>query len=185
MATMAEVENCELVCSHGSLSTLSGPTLDKAVRELNEPRDPGERLKYVRELRERLQTWHPQDQGEEGVTFSRFEDDKFLLRFLRAKKFDLSKAEQLYVNYHVVRHRNLGVLGEISPQSAERVLGSGMVTVLPHTTNAGCRVMVIRPSRWDRDEVKIEEVVKSVLVVLDKLLEEEETQVTIVIVYVE
>ena len=158
------------------LSALSGPSLEKAVKELNEPRDPNKRQKLVRDLRERLQTWRPKDHSEDGITFSRLEDDKFLLRFLRAKKFDLSRAEQLYINYHVIRHKNSEVLGEISPQAAERVLDSGMVTVLPHRTKDGCRVMVIRPSRWDRVEIKVEEVLKAVLVVLDRLLEEEETQ---------
>lgn len=160
------------------LSALSGLSLEKAVIELNEPRDPNERLKLVKDLRERLQTWRPKDHSEEEVTFTRLEDDKFLLRFLRAKKFDLSRAEQLYINYHVIRHKNSEVLGEISPQAAERVLDSGMLTILPHRTKAGCRVVVIRPGRWNREEIGVEEVLKAVLVVLDRLLEEEETQVS-------
>ena len=158
-------------------STLSGHTLEKAIKELNEPEDPRERSKVILQLRERLQDWKPRDEGEQEVSLSRLEDDGFLLRFLRARKFDLDRAEQLFINYHVIRHKHSGVIGEITPKSAERVLNSGMVTVLPHRTKEGCRVMVIRPSRWDRDVIGVEEVLKSVLVVLDKLLEEEETQV--------
>lgn len=158
-------------------SALSGAALEKAVKELNEPKDPSERLKYVNELRQNLKTWKPQESSEEGIIFSRLEDDRFLLRFLRAKKFDLSRAEQLYINYHVIRHKHLHVLGEITPQAAERVLDTGMVTVLPHRTKSGSKVVVIRPSRWDREAIEVEEVLKTVLVVLDRLLEDEETQV--------
>ena len=158
-------------------SSLPRPAIEKAIRELNEPEDPDERLKCIKNLRGRLQDWKPSDESEKEVSLTRLEDDLFLLRFLRARKFDLDRAEQLFINYHVIRHKNSNLIGEITPESAKRVLESGMVTVLPHRTTNGCRVMVIRPSKWDRQVIGVEEVLKSVLVVLDKLLEEEETQI--------
>lgn len=166
--------------AEGSVATsLSGTTLEKAVRELNEPQDDGQRRQLINELRRRLQSWRPKAESpdEEGVTLTRVEEDKFLLRFLRAKKFDLNRAEQLFINYHIFRHKHSGVLGEISPQAAQHVLSTGLVTVLPHRTKDGCRVIVLRPSKWDIDVITTGEIMKTTLVVLDKLLEDEETQV--------
>ena len=159
------------------IMSLPAPALEKAVKELNEPEDHSERLKLIENLRIRLQAWKPKDESEEGISFTRLDDNLFLLRFLRARKFDLDRAEQLYINYHVIRFKNSAVIGEVTPESAERVFQSGMVTVLPHRTKEGCRVMIIRPSRWDRQLIGVEEVLKSVLVVLDRLLDEEETQI--------
>lgn len=160
------------------VTSLSGTTLEKAVRELNEPQDDGQRRQLVNELRRRLRSWRPRaDSDEQGVSLTRVEDDKFLLRFLRAKKFDLNRTEQLFINYHVFRHKHSGLLGEVSPQAAEHVLRTGLVTVLPHRTKDGCRVLVLRPSRWDIEVINSGEIMKTALVVLDKLLEDEETQV--------
>ena len=156
---------------------LSGATLEKAVKELNEPEHDGQRLQLISELRRRLKLWEPKEKHEEGVTLSRLDDDKFLLRFLRAKKFDLNRAEQLYINYHVFRHKYAGILGDISPQAADGVFETGIVTVLPQRTKDGCRVVVLRPCKWDVEIMPPGQIMKTALVVLDKLLEEEETQV--------
>ena len=164
--------------AEGSASTLlSGATLEKAVRELNEPESDGQRLQLINELRRRLKTWKPKEKHEEGVTLSRLDDDKFLLRFLRAKKFDLNRAEQLYINYYTFRHKHAGLLGDITPQAADGVFQAGIVTVLPHRTKDGCRVVVLRPSKWEIEAISPGLIMKTTLVVLDKLLEEEETQV--------
>lgn len=167
----------------GAPTSLSGPTLEKAMRELNEPGDDETRSKLINELRRRLENWQPKEKNEEGINFERLDDDKFLLRFLRTKKFDLNRAEQLYINYHTVRRKHSELLGEISLQSAEGVIRSGIITVLPHRTTAGCRVLVARPNKWDMDTVRPEEILKALLVVLDKLLEEEETQVHGIVVF--
>ena len=161
----------------GESTSLSGATLEKAVRELNEPERDGQRLQLITELRRRLKTWKPREKHEEGVTLSRLDDDKFLLRFLRAKKFDLNRTEKLYINYHTFRHKHASLLGEISPQAAEGVFQAGIVTVLPNRTKDGCRVIVLRPSKWDIEAIPPGQIMKTALVILDKLLEEEETQV--------
>ena len=159
------------------VSSLSGATLEKAIKELNEPEDDGQRRLLIEELRKRLRSWQPKEQHEEGVTLTRLDEDKFLLRFLRAKKFDLNRAEVLYINYHTFRHKHSNLLGEVSPKAAEHVLSTGIVTVLPHRTKQGCRVVALRPCRWDFNVIKTGDIMKTALVVLDKLLEEEETQV--------
>ena len=103
------------------VSGLSGETLAKAVRELNEPESEEVRIQIISELRKRLKAWEPKNSDEEGVTLTRLDEDTFLLRFLRAKKFDVNRAEQLCVNYHKFRHKHAHLLGELTPEAAQKV----------------------------------------------------------------
>jgi len=106
------------------ISCISGETLEKARRELGE--DPKTRGAIIQELRDKIEHWEPSPE-DEGLTFSR-KDDKFLLRYLRAKKFDTDRALQLYVNYHRYRKKYEHVLGEITPKAAEHILKTGLVS---------------------------------------------------------
>ena len=111
--------------------------------------------------------WEPSPEEEE-LTFPR-KDDTFPLHYLRAKKFDTDRALQLYVNYHRYRKK---YKGEISPKAAEPILKTGLVSVLP-----GCKVVVIRAALWDPETMALGDMLKTVLLILDRLIDEEETQV--------
>ena len=155
------------------ISCISGETLEKARRELGE--DPETRAAIIQELRDKIEQWEPSPE-EEGLTFPQ-KDDKFLLRYLRAKKFDTDRALQLYVNYHKYRMKYKSVLGEISPKAAEPILKTGLVSVLPERSRSGCKVVVIRAALWDPETMPPGDMLKTVLLILDRLIEEEETQV--------
>lgn len=159
------------------MAALSGATLEKAVRELNEPEDPSKKQEVIRELREKLEEWQKTESAEQGFSLSRLDDDKFLVRFLRCKKFEVDRAKQLFINYHKYRHKHAAMLGEITPQAAAHILSSGMLCVLPQRCRSGCRVLVARLSEWDLDTLTPGELMRTMLVLMDKLLEEEETQV--------
>ena len=155
------------------ISSISGETLEKAQRELGE--NPETRGAIIQELRDKIEQWEPSPE-EEGVTFSR-KDDQFLLRYLRAKKFDTERALQLYVNYHKYRKKYADLLGEITPKAAEHILKSGVVSILPERSKSGCKVIVFRPMLWDMETMQLEHLLKTFLVLVDRLIEEEETQV--------
>lgn len=161
------------------LSVISGPTLEKAKKELFEV--PEKRGELITQLREKIDSWTPsvEDEDEQSLTFAR-KDDKFLLRFLRSRKFDLDRSLQLYVNYYKYRHKHSHILGQLSANSAEEVLRSGLVSVLPPT--AGPRVIVIRASLLDLEVMSPNVVLKSMLLILDQVLDDEETQVHGVVV---
>ena len=78
------------------ISTISGATLEKAQRELGE--DPTTCAVIVEELRGRIAQWE-ESHTDEGVSLPR-RDGAFLLRFLRARKFDVERALNLFINYH-------------------------------------------------------------------------------------
>ena len=159
------------------MSEISGATLEKAMKELNE--DPDKREEQIKEFRERLEAWrpNPEDPLEENLQLGRVDEDKFLLCFLRARKFDLDRAVTLYVNYFKFRAKHASILGEISAQAAETALKMNVVSVLPERSLEGSKVLVARFAKIDFTMVDIAMLTKMSLVVLDKMIEDEATQV--------
>ena len=68
-------------------------------------------------------------------------EDAFLLKFLRARKFDYDRAYELLINYYTIRASNADVIGHVSPNSVEHVYNSGCITVLPHKDREGRRIL--------------------------------------------
>lgn len=157
------------------VSCISGATLEKARKELFEV--PEKRVEMISKLRESIEQWLPaaNDQYEQGLVFTR-KDDKFLLRFLRAKKFDVDRSLQLYVNYHKYRHKYADLVGDISVASAQEVLTSGTLCVLPPQEERP-RIIVIRAGRVDFNKMKPGDMIRTMLLVLDRIIEDEATQV--------
>ena len=160
-------------CGDG-ITSISGETLEKAKRELGEL--PERRAEDIQQLRERVGQWE-QSPEEEGLSFPR-KDDKFLLRFLRARKFDQDRALQLFINYHKYRQKKYAHFFEdYSPQSVEHVLKSGLVGLLDSRARDGSKVICLFPSRWDYQNTPFGDNFKTLLQILDKLIEDEENQV--------
>ena len=159
------------------VSTISGSTLEKAMKELGEV--PERRMEMIEEFRTRLNSWeaNPDDPHENGLTLHRTDEDKFLLRFLRARKFDMERSVKLYVNYFKYRAKYSSMLGELSPKAAEATLKQKLLSVLPHRSREGCKILVARMGEFDFEQHPIEDILKMVMVILDRLIEEEETQV--------
>jgi len=65
----------------------------------------------------------------------------FLLRFLRARKFDYDRAYNLLINYYTIRANNADIIGHMTPSSVEHTYDSGAVTLLPHRDKEGRRIM--------------------------------------------
>lgn len=144
------------------VTSITGATLEKAkkvftsfcsvwspghllhsVQELCEV--PEERLDKIAELRERI-TVVERSSEHTGVVFVR-KDDGFLLRFLRARKFDVERSLQLYLNYYKYRHKYAQQIGDQSVQSVQHVLQRGLFGLLDTPTKSGSKVLVVFPSR--------------------------------------
>lgn len=158
----------------GQTSTISEATMTKAMKELHE--DPTKRDEQIADLKQRIREWVPKSGGEK-VQFSRVDDNKFLLAFLRARKFDVDKALQLYVNYHQFRHKYASVLSSLSASSVEHVLKSGVLSVPDSRFYNGSKAICVYPQKWDYETVPFLDNFRATMLVLDKLIEDEETQV--------
>ena len=155
------------------LSNISGETLEKAKKELRE--DPETRVALVEELRAKIEETKNNPEYE-GIAFGRT-DGGFLLRFLRARKFDVDRAAVLYCNYYRFRHKYAHVLRDMHPRSVERVLRSGLLGVTDLHRKDGSVAIQLRPARWDPDSVPFTDNFRTMILLLDKLIESEETQV--------
>lgn len=72
-------------------------------------------------------------------------DDAFLLRFLRARKFDYDRALQLLLNYHAGRKAWPEVFQDLKPSTVKHVLDLGFLTVLPQPDPNGRYILCLRP----------------------------------------
>ncbi|GFO44906.1 alpha-tocopherol transfer protein-like, partial [Plakobranchus ocellatus] len=146
--------------------TLDPEVLGKAKKELNE--EPDTRLIEVKNLAKRL---------EKVPGLQPRLDVSFLLKFLRARKFDQQRTFELVKNYYQVRVDESEMFDDLRPSRVKHIIDAGVVEVLSGRDVNGCAVVVLRPGRWDPDRYPITDIPKTVYLVLMFLLEDETTQV--------
>ncbi|XP_070539728.1 alpha-tocopherol transfer protein-like [Ptychodera flava] len=100
----------ERVGSESYKCTLSDVALKKAKRELNE--DPATRQRKINDLQDLFKT-------RPDIKFR--QDDAFLLKFLRDKKFDVSKAFKTLTYYYEVRRSYRDVFRDFTPSAFEHI----------------------------------------------------------------
>lgn len=136
-----------------------------ALSELNR------RVSCAREQNDRLTELQRESEGEAQI------DDKFLLRFLRCKKFDVERSYGVWVGYHRYRRENAAIFRELNATSVQHVWRSGVIGGLPTRDRKGRAVLVSFPGRWNPDEVTLEELLGAMVLQLEHLIASEETQV--------
>ncbi|XP_052507373.1 alpha-tocopherol transfer protein-like isoform X3 [Budorcas taxicolor] len=156
----------------GYVCSLTEDLVAKAREELQEK--PEWRLRDVQALRDMVR--------KECPNLNTSLEDAFLLRFLRARKFDYDRALQLLVNYHSCRRSWPEVFNNLRPSALKEVLASGFLTVLPHTDPRGCHVLCLRPDRWIPSNYPITENIRAIYLTLEKLIQSEETQVNGIVI---
>ena len=74
-------------------------------------------------------------------------DAAFLLRFLRAKKFDVERAYQLILKHYEVKceTKNKELFSNMRPSAVRHVLDDGVTGVLTQRDKFGRRVLIFRP----------------------------------------
>ncbi|XP_067856912.1 alpha-tocopherol transfer protein-like [Heptranchias perlo] len=152
--------------------TLSPHLIAKAQEELQEK--PEWRLRDVQALRDMIL--------KEAPNLKTRLDDSFLLRFLRARKFDYDRALKLLVNYHASQRTWPEVFTNLRPSAIKHVLDSGFLTVLPYPDPLGRCILVIRPGRWKIADYPITENIRAIYITLEKLVQAEENQVNGIVI---
>lgn len=144
---------------------LSPELQKKALVELNE--DPAKRPAAIQALREQL-AMRPD--------LHTRNDDGFLLRFLRARKFNEERAFNLIENYYKCRKIWPDVFQDFRPSTIRKVL-DGFLTVLPKADSGGQRIILLRHGKWNPLENSLVDNFRAMIMTLEKLIESEETQV--------
>jgi len=109
-------------------------------------------------------------------------DDAFLLRFLRARKFDYDRSYALLINYYTVRAQNPDIFSGLKFDMVEHIYGSGILSVLPQRDSLGRNVVYFRPGKWNPNDYPVTHVMRAFLVTQEILQLSEETQVSGVVV---
>jgi hypothetical protein len=146
--------------------TLSKDLLKKAEKELNEKAK--HRARDIGHLRDMVNA-HP---GLKCPT-----DDAFLLRFLRARKFDYDKAYNLLLNHYHVRAEYSEHFQNFKPSAVKDLLQTGVSIVLPKPDKQGRTILYYRPGMWDPEKNSIFDLLKINILNLELMILEESTQV--------
>lgn len=96
--------------------------------------------------------------------------DEFLLRFLRAKKFNQDNAFRLYTNYYILRLRYPDIFNDLRPSLVEHVFQSGVVCRLPQPDSEGRALIYFRPGLWNPAEWSTNDIFRANVLVIEELL---------------
>ncbi|XP_029335051.1 retinaldehyde-binding protein 1 isoform X2 [Mus caroli] len=151
----------------GPCSQLPRHTLQKAKDELNEKEETREEA--VRELQELIQAQAASGEELALAVAERVQarDSAFLLRFIRARKFDVGRAYELLKGYVNFRLQYPELFDSLSMEALRCTIEAGYPGVLSSRDKYGRVVMLFNIENWHCEEVTFDE----------KLLENEETQI--------
>ncbi|KAI5237330.1 Retinaldehyde-Binding Protein 1 [Manis pentadactyla] len=161
----------------GQCSQLPRHTWQKAKDELHEREETREEV--VRELRELVQAQAAsgQELARAVAEKVRGRDSAFFLRFIRARKFHVGRAYELLRGYVHFRLQYPELFDGLSLEAVRCTIEAGYPGVLSHRDKHGRVVMLFNTENWDCEEVTFDEILQAYCFILEKLLENEETQI--------
>ncbi|XP_066518477.1 alpha-tocopherol transfer protein [Hoplias malabaricus] len=102
--------------------------------------------------------------------------DQFLIKFLRARDFDVDLALKLLINYHKWRQECPEISANLQPSSIIGLLRNNYHGALRGRDDAGSRVLIYRISQWNPKEFTAYEVFRVSLITSELIVQERETQ---------
>lgn len=153
---------------HGGMPAVSDlkPSLD--LNETDELRDYARRvLGETDEVRARTLQELKDIIYERGEVTPHRMDDPFLLRFLRARSFNVERAHRLLRRYMRFKEENPTYQKGVDPEGFTALGEADIMTVLPYLDQFGRRIMVYRIGNWDPSKVPIDDLFRATLVVLE------------------
>ncbi|XP_014771340.1 retinaldehyde-binding protein 1 [Octopus bimaculoides] len=156
--------------------SLTPALVEKARIELYETKD--KQTICINELRKVILENKTCDEGQEVFEMVEKKDDDFLLRFLRARKFDVKKTYGL-LKGHLKFHKNyLQLTSDLTLESVQPCLERGYPCLLPLRDKEGRTVFCFSIENWDKNEFPFLVIMRAYLYLLQKLIVNHQTQVT-------
>nr|XP_020477537.1 clavesin-1-like isoform X2 [Monopterus albus] len=106
-------------------------------------------------------------------------DDDFILRFLRARKFDQVETFRLLAQYFQFRQQNLGIFQsfKVDDPGIKRALMDGFPGVLETPDQHGRKILILFASNWDQSRNSFTDILRAILLSLEVLIENPELQI--------
>ncbi|XP_057662649.1 alpha-tocopherol transfer protein-like [Diorhabda carinulata] len=108
--------------------------------------------------------------------------DEFLVRFLRARKFDSTKAFHMLQRYFLMKIKCPELFQCPLPSECGSMFELQAQTMLTQRDQLGRRVYIIRVDNFDSTKVTIEDVFRTNVLALEQIVREPETQVAGIVV---
>ncbi|XP_030766878.1 alpha-tocopherol transfer protein-like [Sitophilus oryzae] len=103
--------------------------------------------------------------------------DEFLLRFLRARKFNSKKAFQMLQRYLLMKLKCPELFACPLPSECERTFELQAQYMLPSRDQWGRRVYIMRVDNFDSSKVSIDDIFRTNILALEQVVREPETQI--------
>ncbi|XP_063768433.1 clavesin-1-like isoform X2 [Eleginops maclovinus] len=148
---------------------LSAETTEKARLELNE--NPDTLHQDIQQVRDMIVT-------RPDIGFLRTDDD-FILRFLRARKFNQTETFRLLAQYFQFRQQNLDMFQsfKVDDPGIKRALMDGFPGVLETPDQHGRKILILFASNWDQSRNSFTDILRAILLSLEVLIENPELQI--------
>ncbi|XP_077952523.1 clavesin-1-like [Gasterosteus aculeatus] len=148
---------------------LSPETTEKARLELNE--NPDTLHQDIQQVRDMIVT-------RPDIGFLRTDDD-FILRFLRARKFEQAETFRLLAQYFQFRQQNLDMFQsfKVDDPGIKRALMDGFPGVLETPDQHGRKILILFASNWDQSRNSFTDILRAILLSLEVLIENPELQI--------
>lgn len=161
----------------GPCTKLPAHTVQKAKDELKETEQS--RASSLKELRSLMKERAAEGDDLAKMVQERFGDkpDSLLLRFIRARKFEVGRAHELMKGYVRFRRDYPELFENLTPEAVRSTIEAGYPVVLPRRDKFGRVVLLFNIENWDLEEITFDETLRAYCVILEKLLENEETQI--------
>ncbi|XP_052125502.1 alpha-tocopherol transfer protein [Frankliniella occidentalis] len=104
-------------------------------------------------------------------------DDPFLLRFLRARSFNVDRAHRLLKRYMRFKEENPTYQKDVDPEGFADLGEADLFTVFPYRDQEGRRIMLFKMGNWDPSKVHIDDIFRATLIVLELGTMEPKTQI--------
>ncbi|GBN93075.1 hypothetical protein AVEN_41359-1, partial [Araneus ventricosus] len=91
-------------------------------------------------------------------------EEKFLLRYLRAKKYNIRKAYKSLMCYYYFKEKYDGIFTSLKPSQVKHVLDMNCVSLLPFRNRDGSSIGVVRMGNFDPSVASCEELIATCLI---------------------
>ncbi|PSN38176.1 hypothetical protein C0J52_14560 [Blattella germanica] len=159
-ATTFEEDLAAAISKPSQSEPLTPEWADKAAEELNEKPETGKTVLVKAETHLHVRT-----------------DDAFLLRFLRARKFNCAKAFHMLQRYYIMKLRCPELFKVPRPSEKKHILEMQAQNMLEDRDSGGRRVYIFRVEKCDAASVSIEDIFRTNVLALEHIVQEPETQI--------